>query len=329
MKYRNLGRTGLKVSTICLGCLEFGRKLEEAESIPIVKSALEAGINFFDTANVYGNGKSESVVGKALQGERHNVVLATKVGVRLGPGVNDGGLSRKHIMQSVENSLRNLRTDYIDLYYAHSPDYTTPMEETLRAFGDLVHQGKVRYIGISNYFAWQLCKALWLSDKYNLARCDCIQPAFNLIARDAEVELLPLCADEGVGVCVWVPLAGGMLTGKYNFEQSPPDNTKLSISKPYYKNLWHTANFEAVTRLKEIADGHGVSLAQFALAWVLHQPAITANVCGATSAKQVEENAKGVDVTLSEEELAACDEVWKKLSPRPGMIYARGPDFKG
>lgn len=323
MQYRNMGRTGLKVSVISLGSVEFGRKLGEAESIRIVKNALDSGINFIDTADEYAEGKSEEIIGEALKGERHSVVLATKVAHRMGPGVNDVGLSRKHIMKGVEDSLSRLQTDYIDLYYIHQPDYTTPMDETLRALDDLVHQGKVRYIGLSNFRAWQLCKALWLSDRYNLARFDCIQPPYNLLARDIEYELVPLCASEGVGVCVWAPLGGGMLTGKYNPNKPPTKGTKLSLSQEYYGNFWSAANFEAIARLSQIADRHGCSLTQFALAWILSNVTITSAICGATSVKQLEENLEASDMKLSPGELAACDKVWQKLSPRPKLFYGR------
>jgi len=206
MQYRNMGRTGLKVSVMCLGTMVYGNQVSEAEAINIIERALSAGVNFLDTADVYIEGRSEEVVGKALKGKRHSVVLATKVANRTGPGANDTGLSRKHIMKGIEDSLRRLETDYIDLYYVHLPDYGTPIEETLRTLDDLVHQGKVRYIGCSNFRAWQLCKALWVSDLHNLARFDCIQPPYNLLTRDIEYELLPLCASEGVGVCVYNPL---------------------------------------------------------------------------------------------------------------------------
>ncbi len=253
------------------------------------------------------------------------MVLATKVANRTGPSVNDVGLSRKHIMHGIEDSLRRLQTDYIDLYYIHTPDYTTPMEETLRALDDLVHQGKIRYIGLSNFRAWQLCKALWLSDRYNLMRFDCIQPPYNLLTRDIEYELLPLCTSEGVGVCVWVPLAGGLLTGKYNLKEPPPEGTKFASPRyqMYYERFWVVANFEAVSRLKEIADEHRVSLTQFALAWILSNATITSAICGITSVKQLEENLAASEAKLSQQELAACDEVWQKLSPRPKLFYGR------
>ena len=194
MQYRRMGRTGLNVSAICLGTMTFGNQVAEAEAINIIESALSTGVNFLDTADVYAEGRAEEIIGKALKNKRQSVVLATKVANRTGPGPNDVGLSRQHIMKAIEDSLRRLETDYIDLYYVHLPDYNTPIEETLRALDDLVHQGKVRYIACSNFRAWQLCKALWVSDVHNLARFDCIQPSYNLITRDIEYELLtPLC----------------------------------------------------------------------------------------------------------------------------------------
>jgi 1-deoxyxylulose-5-phosphate synthase len=329
MEYKKMGRTGLKVSAISLGCLEFGRKVNETTAVQLIDSALAAGVNFIDTADIYGKegfnspvrGASEEVVGKALKGRRNSVALATKLEGKVGPGPNDRGLSRKHIMNGIEESLRRLQTDYIDIFYAHSPDYSTPLEETLRAFDDLVHQGKVLYIGMSNFYAWQICKALWISDKNNLARCDCIQTAYNLIGRDCEIELLHLCESEGVGVNVWAPLAGGMLTGKYaqfNPDQPPPPGARA------YPNTWKSANFEAIARLKQIAEGHGKSLAQFSLAWLLQNPAVTSIVCGASSVKQLEENLGAAQVKLTPEELSACDAVWQALRPKPSMFYARG-----
>ncbi|MBU4427432.1 MAG: aldo/keto reductase, partial [Proteobacteria bacterium] len=268
MKYRRMGRTGLKVSEICLGTMTYGDQVEEARSLKIIRKALDSGVNFLDTADMYVEGKSEEIVGKALKGHRDSVVLATKVANRTGPGPNDVGLSRKHIMKAIEDSMRRLKTDYIDIYYVHLPDYETPIEESLHALDDLVHQGKVRYIACSNFRAWQLCKALWVSDIQNLARFDCIQPPYNLITRDIEYELLPLCGGEGVGVCVYNPLAGGLLTGKHDPKKSPGKGTRFSlksIGKMYYERYWLEANFEAVNRLKTIAREFGQSLPQFAL----------------------------------------------------------------
>jgi len=318
MRYKKLGRAGLKVSEICLGTMTFGDQVGETEAINIMRSATAAGVNFFDTADMYVGGKSEQIVGKALKGERDSVVLASKVGNRMGPGANDIGLSRKHIMRAIEDSLRRLETDYLDLYYVHLPDYDTPIEETLHALDDLVHQGKVRYIACSNFRAWQLCKALWVSDVHNLARFDCIQSPYNLLTRDIEYELLPLCASEGVGVSVYNPLAGGLLTGKHDPTKPPAKGTRFTLENlgpMYYERYWSASNFEAVAHLKEIANERGRNLIQFSLAWILSNETITSAICGASSVKQLEQNLGATEVRLSPEELAACDGVWQQLRP--------------
>jgi aryl-alcohol dehydrogenase-like predicted oxidoreductase len=325
MKYRKMGRTGLKVSEICLGTMTFGNQVGEKEAIEIIGRALDGGINFFDTADVYAEGRSEEIAGKALKEQRHSVVLATKVANRTGPGANDIGLSRKHIMKAIEDSLHRLKTEYIDIYYVHLPDYSTPIEETLGAMDDLVRQGKVRYIACSNFRAWQLCKALWVSDVHNLARFECIQPPYNLLTRDIEYELLPLCDSEGVGVCVYNPLAAGLLTGKHDPKKPPAEGTRFSmesIGQMYYQRYWSEANFEAVARLSEIAKEHGHTLPQFSLAWVLSNQTVTAAICGATSIKQLEENLKAIEVKISAEEKTACDGVWQRLDP-PRFFYGR------
>ncbi|MFQ5997075.1 MAG: aldo/keto reductase [Dehalococcoidales bacterium] len=318
MQYKKLGRTGLMVSEICLGTMNFGQQVGETEAINLMKSAVEAGVNFIDTADQYINGRAEEIVGKALKEDRHAVVLATKVGAwRSGPGVNDIGLSRKHIMKEIEGSLRRLGTDYIDLYYAHTPDYNTPIDETVRAMDELVHQGKVRYIACSNFRAFQLCDALWVSDLHNLARFDCIQSPYNLITRDIEYELLPLCTDKGVGVTVYNPLAGGLLTGKYD-PKKPPSKGRFTLERlgPIYtERYWSAPNFEAVASLKKIAQAHGRSLPQFALAWILNNEAITSIVLGTSSIKQLEENLGATEIKLSEEEITACNDVWQQLRP--------------
>ncbi len=332
MQYRKMGRTGLKVSAICLGSMTYGSQVGETEAINIIESALAAGVNFVDTADAYVDGRSEEIVGKTLKGKRQSVVLATKVDHRMGPGVNDVGLSRKHIMQGIEDSLRRLGTDYIDLYYVHEPDYDTPIEETLCALDGLVHQGKVRYIACSNFSTWQLCKALWVSDLHHLARFDCIQPPYNLLARDIEYELLPLCASEGVGVCVFNPLAGGLLTGKYDQNKPPAEGTRFALQYEtravgqigllYRERYWSAANFEAVASLEKIAREHGRSLPQFALAWILSNEVVTSAICGATSLKHLEENLGATEVKLSKEELAACDSIWQQLRP-VRLFYGR------
>jgi len=332
MEYRKLGRTGIKVSRFCLGTMTLGMQVGvttqvgEKESIELIKSALAAGVNFVDTANIYpiGNpGGSEEVVGKALKGERHSVVIATKVNAPTGPGPNDRGLSRKHIMKAVEDSLRRLQTDYIDLYYTHTPDYDTPIEETLRAFDDLVHQGKVRYIGSSNFYAWQLCKALWVSDLHNLVRFQCIEPIYNLLTRDIEVELIPLCVSEGIGVCTYNPLAGEMLTGRHEFGKPPAEGrfTLGNMGKMYAERYWSDVNFQAVDRFKKIAKEHGCTLPQFALAWILSNDAITSVLSGTISPEQLKENLAATEIKLTQEELKACNEVWQMFRPPRPPYY--------
>jgi len=324
MKYRKMGRTGLMVSEVCLGTMTFGNQIDEAESTKLLKWAVDAGINFIDTADQYVNGLTEEILGRALKGMRPNVVLATKVGGwQSGPTVNDIGTSRRHIMDGLEGSLRRLKTDYIDIFYTHRWDHATPIDETLRVLDDLVHQGKVRYIGCSNYLVWQLCKALWTSDKLNLARYDCTQPPYNLITRGVEDEFLQLCLNEGVGVCVYNPLAGGLLTGKHDPNKPPAAGTRFGnkmMGKMYSDRYWLPGDFKAVARFKEITQQHGRSMPQFALAWILNNKAITSVLCGANSIKQLEENIGAVELALTAEELKACDEVWHQLRP-PRFFY--------
>jgi len=318
MRYRTLGRTGIKVSEMCLGTITFGDQVSEADAISLTALAMDAGVNFIDTANRYVKGRSEEIVGKAIKGRRGDVVLATKVGNEMGTGPNDVGLSRKHIMRMAEDSLRRLDTDYIDIYYVHRPDYSTPIETTLRALDDLVRQGKVRHIACSNFRAFQLGKALWTSDVRNLVRFDAIQPPYNLLTRDIEYELLPLCTDECLGVCVYNPLAGGLLSGKHDPSKPPAAGTRFaneSMGKMYYDRYWNESNFAAVAQVKAIAAEHGRDMAQMSLAWVLANPTVTSVIIGATSPKHVEQNIAAASLTLSEDELAKCDEVWRNLRP--------------
>ena len=326
MKYTKLGRTGILVSEMCLGTNTFGEQVDEAESIKIIKSAITAGVNFIDTADSYNAGKSEEIVGKAIREERNSIILATKIGLwQSGPGINDIGLSRKHIMREVEDSLRRLGTDYIDLYYVHRPDYNTPIDETLRALDDLIHSGKVRYIGCSNYHAWQLCESLWVSDLRNLARFECIETPYNLITRDIEYELLPLCSAKQIGVTVYNPLAAGLLTGKHDPTKPPAEGTRFTtkhVGALYIGRYWLDRNFAAVARLKKIAEEQGQSFPQFSLAWILNNDTITSVLLGVTSLKQLQENLGAMELKLSTEQLSACDEVWQQHAPR-GFLYGR------
>ena len=309
MQYKRLGKTGLKVSRFCLGTLTFGDETSEQTAQAIVDTCWEAGVNFFDTADSYAGGRSEEILGRILKERRQQAVIATKVYTPTGPGPNERGSSRAHIIQAVEASLRRLQTDYIDLYQTHWPDFETPQEETLRALDDLVRQGKVRYIGCSNYPAWHLCKALWISDVRNLARFDCVQPRYNLLDRRIEDELLPLCGEEGIGVIPYHPLAGGLLSGKYVRGEPPPPDTFFGHREFLVQRYWYDVNFDAVDRFVEIAHRFDRDPVQLALAWVMHNPAITAPIVGATKVSQIRESLHVVDVTLSQEEIVACDEI--------------------
>ena len=318
MEYRKVGRTGLKVSPACLGTMTFGDQVSEADAITMTHAAMEAGLNFIDTANMYAKGRSEEIVGKALKGRRDGVVLATKVGIDISTRPNEHGLSRKRIMRAVEDSLHRLDTDYIDIYYIHRPDYATPIEETLRALDDLVRQGKVRYLGCSNLRAWQICKALWTSDVRNLERFEVLQTPYNILTRDIEYEVLPLCTSEGLGVCAYNPLAGGLLTGKHDPNRPPTPGTRFANDaqgKQYTDRYWNASNFEAVESFRKLAAEHDRDMAQLALAFVLANAAVTSVIIGATSMKHVEHNIAALDLVLTKDELSGCDETWRKLRP--------------
>ncbi|MBI5878018.1 MAG: aldo/keto reductase [Chloroflexi bacterium] len=307
MEYTRLGRTGLKVSRLCLGCMTFGREIDEPASIPIIQRALDEGVNFFDTANVYGNGASEEITGRALKGVRQSIVLASKVYGQIGKGVNDRGLSRYHIMQAVEDSLRRLQTDHIDLYQVHRWDVETPIEETLRALDDLVKQGKVRYLGCSNFAGWQLMKAHWSSDRLGLARFDCVQPAYSLIRREIEHELLPACEDQGVGVIPYSPLAGGFLSGKYARGAEIPKGTRFDVAKFYQDVYMKDKSWRILDGLSAHAEKRGTPKEQLAIAWVASHPAVTAPIIGARTIEQLEQGLSAVALgrQLSAEEREA------------------------
>jgi aryl-alcohol dehydrogenase-like predicted oxidoreductase len=311
MDYRFMGRTGLKVSELCLGCMTFGNEADEGTSGRIIDRFLEAGGNFLDTADVYSRGVSEEIVGKALKGRRHQVVLATKVRSRMGDGPNDVGASRIHIMRGAEDSLRRLQTDYIDLYQTHAWDPVTPLEETMRALDDLVRQGKVLYLGVSNFAAWQIMKALCVSALHGLARFGCLQPQYSLIEREIEHESVPLCLSEGVGIIPWSPLGGGFLTGKYTREKQP-EGARLTGKTGPWENVWDKRaterNWAVLDVVRKVAAARGVSCAQVALAWVLAQPGVTAPIIGARNLEQLEDNLSAADLKLSDEEMAELDQ---------------------
>jgi aryl-alcohol dehydrogenase-like predicted oxidoreductase len=316
MKYKRLGNTGLNVSVLCMGTMQFGWSVGEAETHQILTATFESGINFFDTADIYskwvdGNpgGVAETYIGNWLKQNkvpRDQIVLATKVRGEMGKGPNDEGLSRVHIMNAVEGSLKRLQTDYIDLYQSHWSDEKTPIEETMRAFDDLVRQGKVRYVGASNYEAWELMQALWVSDKYNLARYDSLQPHYNLIRRDEfERELRAVCETYNIGVIPYSPLAGGFLTGKYRAGEPLPDSKRAEGRK---KSMTER-NFMLIHEMERIALLHKATIAQIAIAWMLADPIITSPIIGATSIAQLNENLGAVEVHLTEEERESLNKI--------------------
>jgi len=328
MQYRKLGKTGIMVSTIAIGAMTYGTQINETLGVKLIQSALDIGINFFDTADRYPG--SEEIIGKAVKGRRDTAIIATKVGSPAGRGFtgdvdpNEHGLSRKHIMRQVEGSLKRLNTDYIDLYYCHFPDYDVPIEDTLNTLNDLVQQGKVRYIGCSNFTAWQLCKALGISERYNLARFQCIESPYNLLTRDIEWELVGACDSEKVGICVYNPLAGEMLTSRHEFGKPPAEGrfTMSDIGKRYMERYWSEMNFQAVDRFKKLAAEHGCTMPQFAIAWILNNETITSVLSGLITMEQLTENAAAVDIKLTPEEIKICDEVWSIFRP-PRYFYAR------
>jgi len=316
MKYRPLGRSGLKVSELCLGTMVFGeqnnRGTPPQEAANIIDHFLDAGGNHIDTANVYAGGRSEEIVGSALRNKRANVVLATKVRFAMGAGPNDQGLSRVHIMQAVEASLKRLDTDYIDLLYMHCWDPLTPIDESLRAFDDLVIAGKVRYIGVSNFKAWQLMKALAVSDANGWARYVAAQYQYSLVVRDIEREFVDLCQSEGVGITPWGPLGGGFLSGKYQPDQRP-EAGRLSKMPDDTEEAWHrratNRNWVIIDAVESIAADHaGATYAQIALAWLLNQPQVVSVILGVRTMEQLEDNLGAAELELSDAELHKLSE---------------------
>jgi aryl-alcohol dehydrogenase-like predicted oxidoreductase len=326
MKYVKLGKTGLKVSRICLGTMTYGTSqwrdwvLDEAESRPFFERALELGINFFDTADMYSLGVSEEVTGRALRdmAERDKIIIATKVYNPMSDDVNDRGLSRKHIMNAIDNSLRRLGTDYVDLYQIHRWDDETPIEETMEALHDVVKAGKARYIGASSMYAWQFTKALYTADLHGWTRFVSMQNHYNLVYREEEREMMPLCRAEGIGLIPWSPLARGFLAGNRTREQSGP--TKRSKSDNFAHRMYYQDDdFDVVDRVVELADRHGAKPAQIALAWMLYKPDITSPIIGASKMQHLEEAVAALDVELSDEDIAFLEEPY-----RPHQVLGHG-----
>lgn len=320
MDYKTLGRAGVKVSSLCLGTMMFGGTTNEKDSIRIIHRAMDAGINFLDTANVYNDGESERVIGKAVSENRDKWVIATKVHGSMGEDVNESGSHRFHIMTAVEASLKRLGIDHIDVYYLHRWDATTRIEESLRALDDCVRQGKVRYIACSNFEAWRVCEALWTSKNQGLEEFVCVQPLYNIVNRDIEVELLPFCEKYDVGVVPYSPLARGVLSGKYLPGKEPPEGSRAARKdRRILQTELRDESFEVAQQLIPLAEKHGKTLTQFALAWVLANPTITSVIIGPRTMEQLEDNLGSLDCEISEDD----EQVINQLVP-PGEHTGKG-----
>ncbi|GAB4575629.1 MAG: aldo/keto reductase [Anaerolineae bacterium] len=330
MEYRNLGKTGLKVSELCLGAMTFGRETPEAESYQIMDRFAAAGGNFIDTANVYSRGVSETIVGRWLKNQRReDFVIATKVRFPMGDGPNDSGLSRKHILASVEDSLRRLQTDYIDLYQVHCWDPVTPLKETLSTLNDLVHSGKVRYIGASNFSGWQLQKAIDISRERHWERFVCLQPQYSLLTRSTEWELIPVALKEGLGVIPWSPLRGGWLSGRYyrGMEGPPPGSRVEEASKQNWGEKWENYDNEHTWNLLDtvfaVAEETGKSVPQVALRWLLQRPGVTAPIIGVRTMAHLEDNLGAAGWVLSDEHMARLNAASEIPLPYPYDFIAQ------
>jgi len=339
MRYNRLGQTGLFVSELCLGTMTFGGgseglwsnigDLQVDEAAELLEASVDAGINFIDTANVYGQGRSEKITGEAIRKlglKRDDYVLATKFLGETNPGPNQRGASRYHIMQAVEDSLERLGLDHIDLYQIHGFDPATPMEETLRAMDELVGAGMVRYIGVSNWAAWQIAKALGISERLGLSRFASLQAYYTIAGRDLEREIVPMLTSEDVGLMVWSPLAGGLLSGKYSRDEGKA--TEGRRAKFAFPPVDEDRGFAVIDAMRPIAEAKGVSVAQIALAWLLHQPVVTSVIVGAKRKDQLDDNLASTEVTLSESELKTLAEVSALPGEYPGWLMERQAEFR-
>jgi aryl-alcohol dehydrogenase-like predicted oxidoreductase len=314
MRYNNLPGTSLKVSALSLGTMMFGGQTSEADSLAIMDYAFDQGVNFFDTANVYNQGESERIVGKGLKGKRDEIFLATKVNGQMGKNPFDKGLSRRNIVAAVEASLKRLDSDYIDLYYMHAPDYETEIEESLETMTNLVRQGKIRYVGVSNFAAWQIADMLAVCDKRGYVAPVITQNVYNAITRGVETELVPFLIKHKLGMAVYNPIAGGLLAGKHKLGK-PAENTRFANNQMYYNRYWADENFVAVEKLTAIAEKNGMSILQLAMKWCVSQPGVTSIISGVSKLSQIEQNIASLEgESLNDDVLAACNEVWRSLS---------------
>ena len=322
MQQVTLKHTDLKISRLCFGTMTFGKPVDQQTATAMVAQCIDAGINFFDTANIYQTGVSEEMTGNALAGKRDRVILASKVRGKMSDAPGDSGLSKRAMRKGIEDSLRRLKTDYLDLYYLHQPDHDTPIEETLETMDALVHEGKVRYPATSNYSGWQIVEMIKLAEQKAYKPAYVSQPMYNLLARGIEQEYLPMAKRYGVSIIAYNPLAGGMLTGKHKPQVIPP-GTRFDKNKMYQDRYWHEENFRAVERLKEAAEKSGRSLICLSFGWLLHHTATDCVLLGASSSDQLKQNLRACeDGPLPPEALEACDEVWHELRD-PVPVYNR------
>ncbi len=314
MQYYNLNGTSLKLSALCLGTMMFGGQTSETDSLTIMDYAYEHGINFFDTANVYNQGESERIVGKGLKGRRNEIILATKVRGQMGESPNDSGLSRRNILASVDASLKRLDTDFIDIYYMHAPDYETSLVESIETMSSLVKAGKIRYIGVSNYAAWQIADMLSICDKRNYISPVITQNVYNPITRGIETELIPFLKAHNIAMAIYNPIAGGLLAGKHK-PGTPAENTRFSNNQAYFDRYWSDENFTAVENLTKIANEHGISILQLAMKWCAAQKSVTSIITGVSRLAQIEQNIASVEgEPLDNKTLKQCDEIWNSLA---------------
>jgi aryl-alcohol dehydrogenase-like predicted oxidoreductase len=313
MDYIQLDRNDTRISRVVLGTMTFGAQTEEKVAFRMMDYCRERGVNFFDTANVYNGGRSEEIVGRWMRGRRDKIVLASKVGIKAGEGADEQGLSRGAIRRGIEGSLRRLGTNYLDFYYLHTPDYDTPMEETLSEMSELVQEGKIRYLAASNYASWQMCRLLWLAERHGMPAVRMVQPMYNVISRGIEQELLPMCRAFGLPTVVYNPLAGGLLTGKHGFRDTVP-GSRFDGNEQYRERYWYEANFDAVETLRKTARAAGMSLVQLAIRWLVHHGQADALILGASRFEHLAANLGACEQEpLPEQTVEVCNMVWRRL----------------
>jgi len=313
MKYKKMCGTGIKVSEMCLGTMMFGSQTSKEDSLEIIDYAIENGINFIDTADAYNAGESERIVGEALEGRREEIILATKVRSKVGDEINNSGLNRRHILKQIDNSLMNLKTDYIDIYYLHAMDNDVEFEETFDTMTNLVHSGKVRYIGISNFPAWQVSDMLGIADKRNFTSPIVTQNLYNLLNREVESELVPCIEKHHMGMTVYNPIAGGLLSGKYDFNKLPTEG-RFAEKKNYMARYWKSENFETIKKLEEIAAANEMSLLELSMKWCLAHPFVDSVISGVSRLEQLQQNIAAIDgSSLAYDTMLKCEEIGKEL----------------